>query len=76
MFTSIMFSQENIDSLEIESKWKKNGSSIFLINQSSFSNWSSGGQSSVSGTIKVNYNLNYYDNGWACILLWCSHHEI
>ena len=65
MFTSIMFSQEKIDSLEIESKWKKNGSAIFLINQSSFSNWSSGGQSSVSGTIKVNYNLNYYDNGWA-----------
>ena len=65
MFTSIMFSQEKIDSLEIESKWKKNGSAIFLINQSSFSNWSSGGQSSVSGTIKINYNLNYYDNGWA-----------
>ena len=65
IFSSLIFSQENIDSLNIDSKWKKSGTILFLVNQSSFSNWSSGGQSSVSGTLKFNYNLNYYENGWA-----------
>lgn len=65
IFSSLIFSQENIDSLNIDSKWKKSGTILFLANQSSFSNWSSGGQSSVSGTLKFNYNLNYYENGWA-----------
>ena len=59
------FSQLVLDSINLEYPWKMNGKAIFLVNQSSFSNWSSGGQSSVSGTIKANYNLNYYDNGWA-----------
>lgn len=65
IFSSLIFSQENIDSLNIDSKWKKSGTILFLANQSSFSNWSSGGQSSVSGTLKFYYNLNYYENGWA-----------
>ena len=60
-----MISQENIDTLKVKTNWKTNGNAIFLINQSSFSNWTSGGQSSVSGTLKINYNLNYFDNGWA-----------
>ena len=46
-------------------KWKKSGTALFLANQSSFSNWTSGGQSSISGTIKINYNFNYYKEGWA-----------
>ena len=61
----MLISQENIDTLKIKTNWKTNGNAIFLINQSSFSNWTSGGQSSVSGTLKINYNLNYFDNGWA-----------
>ena len=55
-----LFSQD-----EIESKWKNSGNAVFLVNQSSFSNWTSGGQSSISGTLKVDYNYNYSDNGWA-----------
>ena len=65
LFCSILISQENIDTLKVKTNWKTNGNAIFLINQSSFSNWTSGGQSSVSGTLKINYNLNYFDNGWA-----------
>lgn len=66
LFISLFsLSQEKTDSLDINSTWKKNGDLIFLGNQSSFSNWSSGGQSNVSGTIKINYNINYYENGWA-----------
>ena len=56
---SLLFSQE-----EEDSKWKNSGNAIFLVNQSSFSNWSSGGQSSISGTLKIDYNFNYTDNGW------------
>ena len=55
-----MFSQSN----DIPEKWKNSGNALFLVNQSSFSNWTSGGQSSISGTLKVDYNFNYSDNGW------------
>ena len=55
-----MFSQSN----DIPEKWKNSGNALFLINQSSFNNWTSGGQSSVSGTLKIDYNFNYSDNGW------------
>ena len=61
----VLFSQAETDSIKNPLKWKRSGNGLFLVNQSSFSNWSSGGQSSVSGTIKINYNFNYYDNGWA-----------
>lgn len=55
-----MFSQSN----DIPEKWKSSGNALFLVNQSSFSNWTSGGQSSISGTLKIDYNFNYSDNGW------------
>ena len=58
--TNFLFSQSN----DIPEKWKNSGNALFLINQSSFSNWTSGGQSSVSGTLKIDYNFNYSDNGW------------
>jgi len=63
--SGVLFSQAETDSIKNPLKWKRSGNGLFLVNQSSFSNWSSGGQSSVSGTIKINYNFNYYDNGWA-----------
>ncbi|MDA9318887.1 DUF3078 domain-containing protein [Flavobacteriaceae bacterium] len=59
--STLVFSQDEIE----EKKWKKSGNAVFLVNQSSFSNWTSGGQSSISGTLKVDYNYNYSDNGWA-----------
>ena len=55
-----MFSQSN----DIPEKWKNSGNALFLVNQSSFSNWTSGGQSSISGTLKIDYNFDYSDNGW------------
>jgi hypothetical protein len=55
-----LFSQSN----DIPKKWKNSGNALFLVNQSSFSNWTSGGQSSISGTLKIDYNFNYSDNGW------------
>ena len=55
-----MFSQSN----DIPEKWKNSGNALFLVNQSRFSKWTSGGQSSISGTLKIDYNFNYSDNGW------------
>jgi hypothetical protein len=60
LLTNILFSQ----SVDIPEKWKNSGNALFLVNQSSFSNWTSGGQSSISGTLKIDYNFNYSDNGW------------
>lgn len=40
-------------------KWKINGRLAFVFNQSSFSNWASGGQNTVAGNININYDFNY-----------------
>jgi hypothetical protein len=40
-------------------KWKILGKFTFIFNQSSFSNWASGGQNTVAGNVTVDYNFNY-----------------
>lgn len=58
---SVNFSaQEEIgkDSISIP-KWKIHGRFSFIFNQSSFSNWASGGQNTVAGNLNVNYDFNY-----------------
>ena len=45
--------------------WQKSGKISFLINQTAFSNWISGGENSIAGTLSVDYNLNFYNNGWS-----------
>lgn len=40
-------------------KWKINGRFAFIFNQSSFSNWASGGENTIAGNIDVNYDFNY-----------------
>lgn len=42
--------------------WTIHGENTFLINQSSFSNWASGGVNSVAGNILFNYDFNYKKN--------------
>ena len=53
-----------VDSLKQEG-WDKSGKLTFLVNQSAFSNWTSGGENSIAGAVAVDYNLNYYRNGWS-----------
>ena len=54
------FSQDvSQDSIKKEG-WVKTGKLSFLVNQTAFSNWISGGENSISGTLAVDYNLNYY----------------
>lgn len=55
-----VFSQEN-DSIK---KWTVNGKASFLFNQTSFSNWSSGGDNTVAGNIGLNYDFNYKSQKW------------
>ena len=45
--------------------WQNSGKTTFLINQTAFSNWTSGGENSIAATLSVDYNLNYYKNGWS-----------
>jgi hypothetical protein len=44
--------------------WEKKGMFTFLANQASFNNWLAGGQSNVSGSIGLNYDLNYKSDSW------------
>jgi hypothetical protein len=45
--------------------WTIHGENTLLINQSSFSNWSSGGVNSVAGNILFNYDFNYKKDLWS-----------
>ena len=54
-----------IDSLKQEG-WNKSGKVTFLVNQTAFSNWTSGGENSIAGALALDYNLNYNRNGWSC----------
>lgn len=56
VFAINSFSQSKKDSVP---KWKMHGRFAFIFNQSSFSNWASGGENTVAGNINVNYDLNY-----------------
>ena len=50
LFPLISNTQEKkeIDSLELDIKWEKSGKFTFLGNQSSYSYWTAGGQTSIS----------------------------
>lgn len=54
--TSFIISQEKKDSI---SSWSSKGQIIFLLNQSSFSNWTSGGEDAVAVNMSINYDFNY-----------------
>ena len=60
-----VFSQEKaIDSTNVKNNWNKSVNFTFLGNQSSYSYWTAGGQTSISGTIKIDYDFNFENNGW------------
>lgn len=58
----VAFAQEKKDS--IPPKWSVNGRLTFLFNQSSFSNWTAGGDNTIAGNLGVNYDFNYKNKGW------------
>ena len=63
LVSSGIFGQEPVqDSIP---EWKKSGTISLLINQSAFSNWTAGGENNVAATLGINYDINYYKNGWS-----------
>lgn len=50
---------------EPEEGWKRSGKGTLLVNQAAFSDWASGGVNSVSLSLNVDYDLNYFENGWS-----------
>ena len=59
-----LHAQKEIKKDSLETNWNLSGKFVFLGNQSSYSYWTAGGQTSVSGTIKIDYDFNYDKDGW------------
>ena len=53
---SFIFAQEKETPKE---GWHKSGNILLLFNQSAFSNWVTGGENTIAGNLKVNYDFNY-----------------
>jgi hypothetical protein len=56
--------KQEIDSIKTKG-WQKSGLTSLIVNQTAFSNWISGGENSIAATLSVDYNINYYNNGWS-----------
>ncbi|PQJ71916.1 DUF3078 domain-containing protein [Polaribacter butkevichii] len=56
--TSFYAQKKKKDTLPVP-KWKILGRFTFVFNQSSFTNWVSGGENTVAGDINVHYDFNY-----------------
>ena len=57
---SITFSAQKKEKVPVPvPKWKIHGRFAFVFNQSSFTNWVSGGQNTIAGNLNVNYDFNY-----------------
>jgi len=46
-------------------RWNRKGKITLLFNQSSFSNWISGGENAVAGNLNFSYVLNYKYKNWS-----------
>lgn len=44
--------------------WSGGGRFTFLLNQSAYSNWISGGENAVAGNILINYDFNWKKDNW------------
>ena len=64
LILNVLSQEKAIDSTNIKNNWNKSGNFTFLGNQSSYSFWTAGGQTSISGTIKIDYDFNFENNGW------------
>ncbi len=60
LLSNSIFTQEvKKDSVPV---WKIHGRFAFIFNQSSFSNWASGGENTIAGNLNINYDFNYKKN--------------
>jgi hypothetical protein len=63
-FQSLYAQETPIENAETPA-WTRSGTFTFLLNQSAFENWVAGGVSSISGTVGVNYDINYLTGNWS-----------
>jgi hypothetical protein len=63
-FQSLYAQETPIENAETTA-WTRSGTFTFLLNQSAFENWAAGGVSSISGTVGVNYDINYLKGNWS-----------
>lgn len=59
------YAQDTAPKTDTTKRWTIHGENTFLINQSSFSNWSAGGVNSVAGNLVFNYDFNYKKDKWS-----------
>ena len=68
LFVALIASQiliaQNDSIAQLNEGWKKGGKATFLFNQSSFSEWASGGQNSISLSFHTDYDISFKKNGW------------
>ena len=57
-FISFSAQQKKKDTLPAPT-WKVHGRFAFIFNQSSFTNWASGGENTIAGDLNINYDFNY-----------------
>ncbi len=63
-FQSLYAQETPIENAETTA-WTRSGTFTFLLNQSAFENWVAGGVSSISGTVGINYDVNYLRGNWS-----------
>ena len=64
LILNVLSQEKAVESSNVKNNWTKSGNFTFLGNQSSYSYWTAGGQTSISGTIKIDYDFNFENNGW------------
>ncbi len=64
LFSSMVLQAQTADTTAIPEPWKLSGSAALNMTQSSYSNWSAGGQNSVAGVASGGLVLDYAKNKW------------
>lgn len=56
--------KEKNEKNKIIKPWSVEGRFTFIFNQSSFTNWASGGDNTVAGNVVINYDFDYVKGNW------------
>lgn len=65
LFTGLQAAAQQPAGIDTAKRWTIHGENTFLINQSSFSNWSAGGVNSFAANLVLNYDFNYKKDKWS-----------
>lgn len=65
LFTGLQAAAQQPAAIDTAKRWTIHGENTFLINQSSFSNWSAGGVNSFAANLVLNYDFNYKKDKWS-----------